>query len=162
MQVVTARLRKALLQTITMKRIWSCPRRSSLKYWMLIVWSVTLDHIDNANDMKFTSKSYKINHQIQHSCFCFLSQISKWPTKRNTFGWVRAEILGALVNAVFLLALCFSITVEALQRLVDVEEVGEPRLLLCVGGAGLVVNIIGLILFGGNSNSTRRPNWRCN
>lgn len=33
-----------------------------------------------------------------------------------TFGFQRAEILAALVNGVFLLALCFSIIVEALSR----------------------------------------------
>lgn len=38
----------------------------------------------------------------------------KW--SKNTFGWARAEVLGALVNAVFLVALCFSITVEACKR----------------------------------------------
>lgn len=38
----------------------------------------------------------------------------KW--SKNTFGWARAEVLGALVNAVFLVALCFSITVEAIKR----------------------------------------------
>ncbi len=36
---------------------------------------------------------------------------------KNTFGWARAEVLGALVNAVFLVALCFSITVEALKAI---------------------------------------------
>ena len=36
-------------------------------------------------------------------------------TGRYTFGWARAEVLGALVNAVFLVALCFSILVEALK-----------------------------------------------
>lgn len=40
----------------------------------------------------------------------------KW--SKNTFGWARAEVLGALVNAVFLVALCFSITVEACKRYV--------------------------------------------
>ena len=35
---------------------------------------------------------------------------------RNTYGWARAEVVGALINSVFLLALCFSITVEAIQR----------------------------------------------
>ena len=34
----------------------------------------------------------------------------------NTYGWARAEVVGALINSVFLLALCFSITVEAIQR----------------------------------------------
>jgi solute carrier family 30 (zinc transporter), member 1 len=35
---------------------------------------------------------------------------------RYTYGWHRAEILAALVNGVFLLALCFSISLEALER----------------------------------------------
>lgn len=74
-------------------------------------------------------------------------RISKWQTEKNTFGWIRAEVLGALVNAVFLVALCFSILVEALKRLVEFEEVNNPKLLLIVGGAGLLVNVIGLFLF---------------
>ncbi|XP_059141417.1 uncharacterized protein LOC131929320 [Physella acuta] len=80
-------------------------------------------------------------------------RISKWPSKRNTYGWVRAEILGALVNAVFLLALCFSILVEALKRLVEVEKVDNPKLLLIVGAVGLAVNIFGLFLFGAHGHS---------
>jgi hypothetical protein len=38
---------------------------------------------------------------------------------RLSFGWQRAEILGALINGVFLLALCFSIFLEAVQRFID-------------------------------------------
>ncbi|KAK7098804.1 uncharacterized protein [Littorina saxatilis] len=74
-------------------------------------------------------------------------RIAKWPSRKNTYGWVRAEILGALVNAVFLLALCFSILVESLKRLVTVEEIEKPVLLLIVGVLGLVINLIGLALF---------------
>lgn len=77
-------------------------------------------------------------------------RISKWPSRSNTYGWVRAEIVGALYNAVFLLALCFSILVESLQRLVKVEEIENPKLLLTVGALGLLVNIIGLLLFHGH------------
>lgn len=32
--------------------------------------------------------------------------LSRRKTNKNTFGWVRAEILGALVNSVFLVSLC--------------------------------------------------------
>ncbi|RUS89908.1 hypothetical protein EGW08_002349 [Elysia chlorotica] len=80
-------------------------------------------------------------------------RISKWPSKRNTYGWVRAEILGALVNAVFLLALCFSILVEAIKRIVIVEDVENPKLLLIVGIVGLVINLIGLVIFGHHGHS---------
>merc|ERR1719244_2477695 len=45
---------------------------------------------------------------------------------KNTFGWARAEVVGALVNAVFLVALCFSITVEALKRFIEYEELKNP------------------------------------
>jgi len=45
---------------------------------------------------------------------CFQISPKKW--SKNTFGWARAEVLGALVNAVFLTALCFSITVESVKR----------------------------------------------
>lgn len=68
-------------------------------------------------------------------------------TERNTFGWQRAEVLGALVNAVFLIALCFSILVESLKRIVETEAINDPVLVLIVGVAGLLVNVIGLVLF---------------
>ena len=69
----------------------------------------------------------------------------KW--SKNTFGWARAEVLGALVNAVFLVALCFSILVESLKRLYEIEPIHEPEMILYVGAMGLAVNIIGLFLF---------------
>lgn len=68
-------------------------------------------------------------------------------TDRNTFGWQRAEVLGALVNAVFLIALCFSILVESLKRLIEVEQITNPTLVLIVGAAGLFINVIGLAMF---------------
>lgn len=46
----------------------------------------------------------------------FVLQMSPKKWSKNTFGWARAEVLGALVNAVFLVALCFSITIEACKR----------------------------------------------
>ncbi|XP_076471147.1 proton-coupled zinc antiporter SLC30A1-like [Babylonia areolata] len=74
-------------------------------------------------------------------------RISKWPSRKNTFGWARAEVLGALVNAVFLIALCFSILTESIKRLFMLEHIERPILLLAVGVGGLLVNLIGLGLF---------------
>ena len=64
-----------------------------------------------------------------------------------TFGWARAEVLGALVNSVFLIALCFSIFVKALKRLIITEHLDNPTLVLYTGGVGLFVNVVGLFLF---------------
>jgi len=72
---------------------------------------------------------------------------------RYTFGWARAEVLGALVNAVFLVALCFSIFVEAVKRMIIPEEIENPKLVLVVGTIGLVVNVIGLFLFHNHGHS---------
>lgn len=72
---------------------------------------------------------------------------------RYTFGWARAEVLGALVNAVFLVALCFSILVEAMKRMVIPEGIEDPTLVLVVGSVGLLVNVIGLFLFHQHGHS---------
>ena len=45
------------------------------------------------------------------------------PREMYTYGYARAEVLGALVNAVFLVALCFSIFIESMKRLVILEIV---------------------------------------
>ncbi|GAB1599911.1 zinc transporter 1-like [Argonauta hians] len=80
-------------------------------------------------------------------------RVAKWRTQKNTFGWARAEVLGALVNAVFLVALCFSIFVESLKRLVEKEVINNPEMLVIVGVLGLLVNFIGLCLFRGHTHS---------
>lgn len=80
-------------------------------------------------------------------------RVSKWKTKKNTFGWQRAEVLGALVNTVFLVALCFTIVVDSLQRFIEIEKVERPVLLLVVGVLGLLVNVIGLFLFHSHGHS---------
>ena len=72
---------------------------------------------------------------------------------KNTFGWARAEVLGALVNAVFLVALCFSITVESLKRFYEPEVIHSPQMILWVGTMGLIVNLVGLCLFHEHGSS---------
>lgn len=78
-------------------------------------------------------------------------------SNKYSYGWQRAEILGALINGVFLLALCFSIFLEAIERMFGSPEVGSPRLVVVVGTLGLLSNIVGLFLFqehgyGGHSH----------
>ena len=52
------------------------------------------------------------------------------------------QVVGALVNSVFLVALCFSITVESVKRFLDPEEIKDPKLILIVGGIGLGINLV--------------------
>lgn len=68
-------------------------------------------------------------------------------TQKNTFGWIRAEVMGALVNAIFLTGLCFAILLEAVERFIEPHEMQQPLVVLGVGVAGLLVNVLGLCLF---------------
>uniref|UniRef100_UPI0037E89848 zinc transporter 1a n=1 Tax=Semicossyphus pulcher TaxID=241346 RepID=UPI0037E89848 len=72
-------------------------------------------------------------------------------TSKNTFGWIRAEVMGALVNAVFLTALCFTIVLEAVERFTEPQEIESPQVVAGVGAAGLLVNLLGLCLFHGHA-----------
>ncbi|KAL8757613.1 MAG: hypothetical protein Q9199_002090 [Rusavskia elegans] len=77
----------------------------------------------------------------------------KSSSKVYTYGWQRAETLGALVNGVFLVALCLSIFLDAIQRFVEPQTVSNPRLVLIVGCFGLLSNILGLFLFHEHGHS---------
>lgn len=64
------------------------------------------------------------------------------PTPAKTYGYYRAEILAALVNALLLLAVAGAILVEAWERLRHQRVVlGGP--MLAIGALGLVVNLVG-------------------
>ncbi|GLH08804.1 Uncharacterized protein GBIM_13977 [Gryllus bimaculatus] len=100
------------------------------------------------NSMALVADSFHMLSDVAALVVAFLSvKMSPKKWSKNTFGWARAEVLGALVNAVFLVALCFSITVEACKRFIEVEEIHEPGLIVIVGGLGLIVNVVGLFLF---------------
>jgi solute carrier family 30 (zinc transporter), member 1 len=83
---------------------------------------------------------------------------NKESSKMYTYGWQRAETLGALINGVFLIALCLSIFLEAIQRFVTPQTVSNPRLVLIVGCFGLLSNVLGLFLFHEHSHGQGEEN----
>jgi cation diffusion facilitator family transporter len=81
-------------------------------------------------------------------------QMSKRPRSETmNFGFGRLEVLGGLVNATFLLAICLTIAVDAIERFTNPPELEQPRLFLIVGVIGLITNLIGLFLFHNHSHS---------
>jgi cation diffusion facilitator family transporter len=62
------------------------------------------------------------------------------------FGYDRASCVGALVNVAALEAVCLSIALAALCRLVDPRPVERPGALLWVSAAGVVVNVASAVL----------------
>ncbi|KAK8758368.1 hypothetical protein V5799_004003, partial [Amblyomma americanum] len=84
-----------------------------------------------------------------------LAQICEERTLKNTFGWARVEVLGTLVNMLFLMALCFAISVAGVQTIVHAShentEPHYPMLLLCFGILGLSVDIVCYLVIGGSA-----------
>ncbi|KAG2377633.1 hypothetical protein C9374_009149 [Naegleria lovaniensis] len=74
----------------------------------------------------------------------------KSATNNMTYGFGRAETLGGLINAVFLVSVVLYVIMESIQRFFIPERIENPLLVLCVGGAGLLVNLIGLVMFCGH------------
>ncbi|CRK11005.1 hypothetical protein BN1723_009212 [Verticillium longisporum] len=77
---------------------------------------------------------------------------SKATTDKYSYGWLRAEILGAFFNAVFLIALCVSIILEAISRFFDPPDIQNPQLILIVGSIGLASNLVGFLVLGGHGH----------
>lgn len=66
---------------------------------------------------------------------------------RRTFGYQRAEVLGALVNGVVLIVLSLWVGFEAVQRLLTPAEAEvQGGLMLIVAAAGLVANAVSMWL----------------
>jgi len=66
-------------------------------------------------------------------------------TTRRTYGWARAEVLGAALQAAVLLAVGAFVVVEAVRRFAEPTEVPGPALLV-FGALGLVGNLVSLVL----------------
>ncbi|KTR89732.1 cation transporter [Microbacterium testaceum] len=68
---------------------------------------------------------------------------------RRTFGYQRAEVLGALANGVILIVLCGWVGIEAVQRLLAPAEAEvQGGLMLVVAAAGMVANAISMWVLG--------------
>jgi cobalt-zinc-cadmium efflux system protein len=85
-------------------------------------------------------------HMVTDSASLGLAALAAWlarkpPSARHSYGLGRAEIVAALVNAVFMLAVIVTITVVAIQRLQSPRPVAGESVTV-VALLGLVVNIV--------------------
>ncbi|NWT29545.1 ZNT10 protein, partial [Cardinalis cardinalis] len=70
----------------------------------------------------------------------------KWH-KASTFGFSRADVLGAFGNSVFATALMFSIFVEAVKRFINPQKTEKALLVLIIGVSGLSFNLLNYVIF---------------
>lgn len=72
-------------------------------------------------------------------------------SEKATFGYKRADVIGGMINGIFLFSVCFFITLEAIQRFANLQEVaqnfGDVNVMLIIGCVGVAVNIFGIIIF---------------
>ena len=68
------------------------------------------------------------------------------PTPKRTYGWRKASIMGALINAVILLIALGGIAWEALRRLAD-PVAASGGVIILVAAVGVVINTATALLF---------------
>lgn len=97
-------------------------------------------------------------HMLSDAAALALALFAIWfarrpATSRHTYGYFRAEILAALVNAGLLIAISIFIFVEAFGRFRS-PQVVEGDVMMGVSAGGLVVNLASLwLLHGGRADS---------
>lgn len=84
-------------------------------------------------------------HMVTDSASLLLALFAAWvatrqPDARRTYGYHRAEVLGALANGLFLLAVVGYVLYDAFRRFGDPQPVDAP-LVIGVGVAGLAANL---------------------
>ena len=74
------------------------------------------------------------------------------PSRRATYGYARAEVLAAFVNAMAMLALVVWIAVEAVQRLLAPTPVAGPTVMIVAAG-GMAINIVVAVMLSRTSGN---------
>ena len=84
----------------------------------------------------------------------FVAWIARRPaTPQKTYGYLRLEILAALVNGSALLVIAGAIVWEAIERL-NAPPAVEPRILIGVATLGLLANVVSMrLLHAGHTDS---------
>jgi cobalt-zinc-cadmium efflux system protein len=77
------------------------------------------------------------------------------PSRRASYGYARAEVLAAFINALIMLAVIVWIAVEAVRRLLAPSPV-VGSVVVAVAAAGLVVNIAAAWLLSGHDSLNSR------
>ncbi|PWY69867.1 cation diffusion facilitator family metal ion transporter [Aspergillus sclerotioniger CBS 115572] len=71
--------------------------------------------------------------------------------KALSFGWQRAQLLGAFFNGVLLFALGISIFLQSIERFIAIQRVENPKLMFIMGAIGLVLNLVSATFLHGDA-----------
>ncbi|RUT78930.1 cation diffusion facilitator family transporter [Ancylomarina longa] len=102
----------------------------------------------------FVSGSLALLSDAMHNFSDVLALLISWfasklserkQTARQTFGYKRAEILAAFINAITLIVIAFFLLKEAIQRFSN-PEVIQPGLVMILGGLSILLNGLSVLL----------------
>ena len=85
---------------------------------------------------------------IAYTSFKLLKKENK--NSRLTYGWIRIEIIGALINSVFLLSSCLFLMIDVIQRYIHFKNITlheNYEIVFIIASIGLLINIVGFFLF---------------
>ena len=113
------------------------------------LWSGSLALLADAGHMATDSLSLGIG--------AFAAWLSQRPaSSRHTYGLPRAEVVGALINVLFMFGVIVWIAIAAVQRLLDPQPVGGVTVMI-VAAVGLLVNVaVAWILMRGEKSMNVR------
>lgn len=85
-------------------------------------------------------------HMFSDSAALGLAWLASWiarkpPTKRHSFGLARVEVIVALANGLFMLAVVGGIVIEAIHRLAHPQSVAGGEVML-IAVIGLLINVV--------------------
>jgi cobalt-zinc-cadmium efflux system protein len=115
---------------------------------LLISLVATLAYIVLTLVVGIKANSLALISEAGHNLSDFLALLLSWvavylherpPTSTKTYGYSRAGVLAAFVNALSLVVVACLILYESYERLVTPVEV-QPRLMMIVAGIGVVMN----------------------
>ncbi|KAL6037026.1 hypothetical protein STEG23_030141 [Scotinomys teguina] len=114
---------------------------------LLFVLELVVAHIGNS--LSLASDAFAVlSHVLSMIIGVFgvrASHISQH--RKSTFGFLRADVVGAFGNSIFAVALMFSILVEAIKRYISPQKTEEALLVLSAGVIGLFFNLLNYVIF---------------
>ncbi|RKS10346.1 cobalt-zinc-cadmium efflux system protein [Nocardiopsis sp. Huas11] len=132
--------------------------RSRLAIVLALMLSVAVVQVVGAAFSGSLALLADAGHTVTDSLGVALALVAVWiagrpATTQRTFGFQRAEILAAAVNALVLFGLCGFIVVEAVERLQSPAPVSGLGM-VAVAAFGLVINIVGLFVLRGGAKES--------
>ncbi|NWW75761.1 ZNT10 protein, partial [Climacteris rufus] len=115
----------------------------------LAIFAVEISVAYVGNSLSLASDAFAVlSHLISMIIGLFGVRFSRirWH-KTNTFGFSRADVVGAFGNSVFATALMFSVFVEAIKRYINPQKTEKPLLVLIIGISGLFLNVLNYVIF---------------